>query len=66
MMIKRGKIWHCVTKVNGRKISRSTGETDKLRAEAKAQEFQEALQLLRKWLFAVLTHEILTLFMLNP
>ena len=48
MLVKRGNIWHHVVKVNGRKVSRSTGMSDKRRAQARAQELEEVAQLLRE------------------
>ena len=48
MLIKRGRIWHHVVKIDGRKVSRSTGETDRRWAEVKAREFRDTARLLRK------------------
>jgi integrase len=48
MLVKRRKIWHYQTKINGKSWSRSTGETDKRRAEPKAKEIAAIAALLKK------------------
>lgn len=48
MLRKRGKYWHVQLKVNGKPWSRSTGETDKRRAEAKVAELERLAELHRE------------------
>lgn len=47
-LIKRNKVWHYQTKINGKTFRRSTGATDRRHAQKVAKQFETEVQLRRK------------------
>jgi integrase len=47
-LIKRNKVWHYQTKINGKTFRRSTGQTDRRRAEQTAKQIKAEVRLRKK------------------